>query len=124
HLPDMRGSNEALPLAGSNFLNTWRNRALSELYNKIKDTMPVSNPGSLGEQDTLNLVAFILQTNGAPAGTQALTPAATVLLGSVALGRVIGAGSKAAAPAGEDGPPAPRRTGSPAGQTVVGDIKN
>src|SRR5229473_2730073 len=81
HLPDMRGSNEASPLAGSNFLNTWRNRAVSQLFNKIKDTMPVSNPGSLGEQDALNLVAYILETNGAPAGTQALTPAAAALIG-------------------------------------------
>jgi alcohol dehydrogenase (cytochrome c) len=120
----MRGSNEASPLAGSNFLNTWRNRAVSELFNKIKDTMPVSNPGSLGEQDALNLVAFILQTNGAPAGTQALTPAAAVLIGSVALGRVIGSESQAAAPSGAGGPAAPRRTGPPAGQTLVGDIKN
>jgi alcohol dehydrogenase (cytochrome c) len=120
----MRGSNEASPLAGSNFLNTWRNRAVSELFNKIKDTMPVSNPGSLGEQDALNLTAFILQTNGAPAGTQALTPAAAVLIGSVALGRVIGSESQAAAPSGVGGPAASRRTGPPAGQTLVGDIKN
>src|SRR6202163_2941399 len=35
HLPDLKGSNEALPLAGGNFIGTWRDRTTSDLFNKI-----------------------------------------------------------------------------------------
>ena len=86
HLPDLEGSNEAPPLAGGNFLNTWGNRAISELFDRIQDTMPATNPGSLGDQAATDIVAYILQANGAPAGAQALTPATTALIGSVAKG--------------------------------------
>src|ERR1700691_1017407 len=68
HLPDMKGTFEAPPLAGANFMNTWRNRPTSDLFARIRNTMPISNPGSLSDQDAVNLVAFILQANGAKAG--------------------------------------------------------
>ena len=70
HLADMKGTFEAPPLAGANFLNTWRNRPTSDLFTRIRNTMPISNPGSLSDQDAANLVAYILQANGAKAGTQ------------------------------------------------------
>ena len=72
HLPDLRGSNEAPPLGGANFMNTWLNRSTADLYNKIHDTMPATNPGTLSEQDAVSLVAFILQSNGVQPGTRAL----------------------------------------------------
>jgi len=31
HLPDLRGRNEASPLAGANFINAWRGRSTREL---------------------------------------------------------------------------------------------
>ena len=68
HLPDMKGTFEAPPLSGANFMNTWRNRPTSDLFTRIRNTMPISNPGSLSDQDAANLVAFILQANGAIAG--------------------------------------------------------
>src|SRR5579864_6629347 len=73
HLPDMKGTFEAPPLAGANFLNTWRNRPTSDLFTRIRTSMPLSNPGSLSDQDAVNLVAYILQANGAKPGTQPLT---------------------------------------------------
>src|SRR5690348_5660190 len=81
HLPDLKGTFEAPPLAGVNFMNTWRNRPTSDLFTRIRNTMPISNPGSLSDQDAVNLVAFILQANGAPAGTQAFTPQTIVPIG-------------------------------------------
>ncbi len=118
HLPDLKGSNEAPPLAGGNFVNTWRNRTTSDLFNRIRNTMPVNNPGSLGEQDSVNIAAFILQANGALPGAQALTPATLVPIGAVVGGG--GASQDSAAV-----PAAPVRTsGAPAGLTVAGEVKN
>src|SRR5450631_4278023 len=68
HQPDMKGTFEALPLAGPNFMNTWRNRPTSDLFTRIRTSMPISNPGSLSDEDADNLVAFILLSNGATPG--------------------------------------------------------
>ena len=86
HLPDLKGTFEAPPLAGANFLNTWRNRPTSDLFSRIRNSMPITNPGSLSDQDTANLVAFILQANGATAGTQPLTLETIVPIGAVTTG--------------------------------------
>src|SRR5262245_52485563 len=68
HRPDLSGQFEAPPLAGANFMNAWRGRSTNELYTKIATSMPPTAPGSLSEQAATSLVAFILRSNGAPAG--------------------------------------------------------
>src|SRR5579863_10597884 len=55
HLPDMKGAFEAPPLAGANFMNTWRNRPTSDLFTRIRTGMPISNPGSLSDDEAVNL---------------------------------------------------------------------
>ena len=90
HLPDLKGTFEAPPLAGANFLNMWRNRPASDLFTRIRNSMPITNPGSLSDQDAANLVAYILQANGAMAGAEALTPATIVPIGAVATGGAAG----------------------------------
>jgi len=125
HLPDLRGSNEAPPLAGGNFLNTWGSRAISELFDRIQDTMPATNPGSLGDQAVTDIIAYILQTNGAAAGAQALTPATTALIGSVARGAAATAQPPAPSQAPAAQGSAPRRVAEAArGLTVTGEVKN
>ncbi len=71
HLPDLAGRNEALPLAGANFMNTWRTRTTRDLIEYMQATMPPGQP-SLAEADYVNIAAFILQANGAAAGSQPL----------------------------------------------------
>jgi len=119
HLPDLKGTFEAPPLAGANFLNTWRNRPTSDLFTRIRDTMPITNPGSLSDQDTANLVAYILLANGAVAGTQALTSATIVPIGAVATG-----GAQAPAPQGGAEDAAPRAQNVRLGLIVPGEVKN
>jgi alcohol dehydrogenase (cytochrome c) len=125
HLPDLKGTFEAPPLAGVNFMNTWRNRPTSDLFTRIRNTMPISNPGSLSDQDAVNLVAFILQANGAPAGTQAFTPQTIVPIGAVATG---GAPPPSMQGGDEDAAPrasTPARAASvPLGLIVPGEVKN
>src|SRR5882762_1580593 len=71
HRPDLRGSNEAPPLSGNNFMTAWRGRSTNELYNKIATSMPPTAPGTVPEQAVTSIVAFILRSNGAPSGNQA-----------------------------------------------------
>jgi PQQ-dependent dehydrogenase (methanol/ethanol family) len=124
HMPDLRGSNEALPLAGSNFVNVWRNRTTSDLFKRISSTMPPNNVGSVGESDTVDIVAFILQTNGAPAGTQALAATTALPIGG-AVGETAAAQPQAGGTATARLPgPAARASGAPAGLTVAGEVKN
>jgi alcohol dehydrogenase (cytochrome c) len=120
----MKGTFEAPPLSGANFMNTWRNRAVSELVVKIRATMPLSNPGSLTDQDAVDLAAFILQSNGAPAGTQSLTVDTLVPIGAVATG---GAPAAASQRGEEDSAPSaamPRTASVPLGLLVTGEVKN
>jgi alcohol dehydrogenase (cytochrome c) len=123
HLPDMKGSNEAPPLSGGNFLNTWRNRSTSDLFNRIRTTMPLSNPGSLGDQEAIALVAFILQSNGATAGIETLTATTLVPIGAV----VTNSGQAAVTASSDEEParaPAARGGGPPTGLRVTGEVKN
>jgi alcohol dehydrogenase (cytochrome c) len=123
HLADLKGAFEAPPLAGANFMNTWRNRPVSDLFNRIRTSMPISNPGSLSDQDTANLVAFILQSNGATAGTQLLTPATIVSIGAVATGTA--PAPQAAGDATAANPAAaPRPAAVRLGLIVPGEVKN
>jgi cytochrome c len=68
------GVNESPPLKGARFLSDWDGMPLRALYNRILSTMPKADPGSLSEDDTLSLVAYLLQQNGYPAASRALGP--------------------------------------------------
>ena len=74
HGPTLTGGDSAPPLAGSNFLNNWNNTSTADLFARIHDTMPAQDPGSLSGKTVSDIEAFILQTNGFPAGA---TPLAT-----------------------------------------------
>jgi alcohol dehydrogenase (cytochrome c) len=116
HAPDL-GGNEGPALAGSNFIAAWGSRVARELVTTIQTTMPPGNAGSLGQEASLNLAAFILAANGATPGAQALTAEAAFPIRSVATGKpaiAIPAGGGAAAPAAS----------GPRGITVNGTAKN
>lgn len=73
HLPNLAGRNEAHPLTGGNFQNTWRNRTVSQLTRYMQQTMPPGNANGLDEETYVAIAAFILQGNGSVAGSVALT---------------------------------------------------
>lgn len=126
HRPDLSGSFEAPPLAGSTFFNAWRGLPVRELVNRIRTNMPPTNPGSVPEQTAVTIVAFILQANGAKPGTQALTAAAAAPIGSVATGEAVAVQQPpSAAPAQAPAAPAPPATPAVArGLTVSGEVPN
>jgi PQQ-dependent dehydrogenase (methanol/ethanol family) len=88
HQPDLRGTNEARPLVGADFMRTWAPRTAQELVAFLGVAMPPppATPGSLGNQTYINLAAFLLQANGATPGTTALTASTSTVIGSVANG--------------------------------------
>src|SRR5882672_5413571 len=131
HVPDLSGRNEAPPLAGGSFMNTWRSRTTRDLFELMQATMPPNAP-SLNVDQYLANTSFILQSNGMPAGSQALTATTAVLIGA---GGIVGADpsvrpgpTRGSAPTGAATPPAPGTptvtTLGPAGQTVFGEVKN
>ncbi len=74
HLRDLQGGFEAPQLAGANFLNQWGDKSIAELHGYLMASMPPTSPGSTGTETMTAIVAYILQANGARAGSQALTP--------------------------------------------------
>jgi mono/diheme cytochrome c family protein len=62
------GAAYAPALGGERFLGAWESRKVTRLYRTIRDTMPRGSPGSLNDQNALELVAYILKYNGFPAG--------------------------------------------------------
>ncbi|HJT87460.1 MAG TPA: cytochrome c [Bryobacteraceae bacterium] len=72
------------PLKGDLFMDRWREFNLSVLFDLVKGTMPMDNPGSLGQSAYLDLTAYLLEANSIPAGQKDLTAAAvasTLLVG-------------------------------------------
>jgi alcohol dehydrogenase (cytochrome c) len=138
HLPDLAGRNEAPQLAGNNFMNTWRTRTTRDLFEFIQSTMPPTGE-NLSVDQYLGVTAFILQANGAPAGTQPLTPTTAVPVGQLGVRPAsTTAGEPLPAPVvGGLRPPAGGAPGQPAaggrggganagplGITVAGTVKN
>jgi alcohol dehydrogenase (cytochrome c) len=151
HVADLGGRNEAPQLAGGDFMNTWRDRTTQALLEFIQGAMPPDGP-TLSPDQYQSIVAYILQQNGAAAGSQPFLPTTAVLIGAVATGRRPSAAAQASAggpqrgaggaleqtPArrgqapggrglGPDGPaPGGRGQAAPVarGLTVMGEVKN
>ena len=66
------GGNRAYPLAGEPFMDHWDAHTLQQLFRRIRDTMPPSDAGTLSADDARDLVAYVLQQNGFPAGSAEL----------------------------------------------------
>jgi mono/diheme cytochrome c family protein len=76
HNPDLSGgqvgASSAPALAGEKFMARWESNNVDRLYRTILDTMPRNAPGTLSEPSALALTAFILKSNGFPAGPESL----------------------------------------------------
>ena len=72
HREDLRGDNTAPSLVGESFLFLWGDMEVAELSARIQKVMPPDRPGSLPAQTYVDIVAFILQKNAFPAGSQEL----------------------------------------------------
>ena len=70
--------------SGDAFTKMWNGRPLSDLFEWISEKMPKDNPGSLTMPQSAEVLAYILQQNGMPAGQTEL-PADSEALGAIVI---------------------------------------
>lgn len=68
HSSDLSGGESAPPLTGGQFMSNWEGLPASELFKRMKESMPQNKPGSLSGQDNADILAYMFQVNGFPAG--------------------------------------------------------
>lgn len=74
HRDDMSGGDDSEPpLRGQHFATKWEGQSVAALYDFIATNMPKSRPGTMELDMCVDVVAFILKSNGMPAGAAALT---------------------------------------------------
>jgi mono/diheme cytochrome c family protein len=66
---------------GDNFKKNWSGRPLSDLYDWVKTKMPKNEPGSLTPNQSVQVMAYILQENKMPVGKTAMPIDRAVLKG-------------------------------------------
>jgi len=69
--PDMRSTP---PLARATFLREWEGTSLATLFEYTRATMPENNPGSLTDEEYVDVIAYMLSVGGLPAGDDELRP--------------------------------------------------
>jgi S-disulfanyl-L-cysteine oxidoreductase SoxD len=67
------GSERGPAIKGAAFLSHWDKGNLSDLFIKIRDTMPEGGPGTVSDQLKIDILSYILQENGFPSGSEELT---------------------------------------------------
>ena len=107
HGATMGGTGEAPGLTGGEWLANWNGLAVSELFDRIRTTMPFNAPGSLSRDTYADIVAHMLKANGFPAGEKDLADRSEMLT-SIQIVAQRPAGAPAPAPAAAaSAPPAP-----------------
>ena len=56
------------PLSGDVFMGNWNGRLLSDLFDKIRRTMPRDDPGKITLKQNADILAYMLKFNEFPAG--------------------------------------------------------
>jgi mono/diheme cytochrome c family protein len=71
HAEDLLGA-QGPALVGQAFLDRWAGSAVFDMVQVIKQSMPQEAPDSLGLPAYVDIVSFLLKSNGAPAGASEL----------------------------------------------------
>jgi mono/diheme cytochrome c family protein len=82
----LQGDSDSPELAGVGFMKRWGEQSIATLFAFANSQMPVGRPGSLGAQGYADVIAFILESNGFPAGDREL-PANEQALESIVIER-------------------------------------
>jgi len=82
HGPDLEGTGQAPALSDADFAKEWNGQPLSDLFERIHQTMPGDAPGTLQTEDVADVLAFVLKKGRHTAGSADL-PADPAALKSV-----------------------------------------
>ena len=74
YLGACKNCHDAATHSGSVFAQWWKGKQLSELFQYIYERMPKNDPGTLGEEDVADVVAYLLQLNQMPVGKNEIYP--------------------------------------------------
>ena len=72
HGSALEGNDEIPALNGAHLMVDFDGQTAGDLVHRIQTTMPMDNPGSLNAATVADIAAYILQTNGLPAGNAEL----------------------------------------------------
>jgi mono/diheme cytochrome c family protein len=72
HHDDLRGEGAAPALVGPSFSFRWSDVSLDDLLTTTRTTMPQGAPGSLSTEVYLDIIGYLLKSNGVPAGKSEL----------------------------------------------------
>ena len=72
--PGASGFSSAPPLAGGVFLRGWKNQTVANLYQYARSEMPQESPGSLTDQQYVDIIAYLFSLSSLPEGAQELPP--------------------------------------------------
>ena len=73
HKADLLGDTGAPALAGPEFFSRWNGSSADDLVKTIRASMPQDAPDTLGTQLYVDLVSFLLKSNGASSGPAELS---------------------------------------------------
>ncbi len=79
HGRDLTGDVENRPLTGGGVFSNWDGSAMLTLFDRVRITMPGDKPGTLNRQQIADILAFVMQFNGLPAGNTELSTRAEIL---------------------------------------------
>ena len=73
HGADLGGGDMAPGLTGFEFLYNWHGLSARDLFERLRVSMPPAQPNSVSRQEKTDILAFMLEANGMPAGDAELT---------------------------------------------------
>lgn len=79
--------------SGTTWLNRWSGSAVASFFELIRNTMPFDGPGRLSPRQYTEVVAYVLEMNGFPAGDERL-PADREALSRIRIEAPEGAGAE------------------------------
>ena len=72
--PGASGFASAPPLSGGVFLRGWKGQTVANLYQYARTSMPQDNPGSLSDQQYVDIIAYMFGLTDLPTGESELLP--------------------------------------------------
>jgi mono/diheme cytochrome c family protein len=72
HGASLGGVGEAPALTGAQFVSDFNGLTVGDLFERMRTTMPLNNPGGLSRDQYADILAFMLKSNGYPAGEREL----------------------------------------------------
>jgi mono/diheme cytochrome c family protein len=72
HQTDLAGDGFAPGLAGPEFASAWDGLSVGDLFERIRQSMPPSDPNAVPPATKADIVAHLLKSNRMPAGTTEL----------------------------------------------------